>query len=57
MIKNDFLWRIYKNTEEELMQTIGDDCYNQEYLFHGTKTTNPENIYKGTEGFNIIFSN
>lgn len=41
MIKNDYLWRIFKNTEEELMQTIGEDSYNQEYLFHGTKGNHP----------------
>jgi hypothetical protein len=57
MIKNDYLWRIYRNTEDELMQTIGEDSYNQEFLFHGAKSTPPEKIYKGTEGFNIKFSN
>lgn len=41
MIKNDYLWRIFKNTEDELKQTIGEDSYNQEFLFHGTKATPP----------------
>jgi len=45
MIKNDYLWRIFKNTEEELMQTIGEESYNQEYLFHGTKGNPPKKIY------------
>jgi hypothetical protein len=57
LIKNDYLWRIFKNTENELMQTIGIDSYNQEFLFHGAKNTPPEKIYKGTEGFDIKFSN
>ena len=57
MIKNKYLWRIFKNTEEELIEKIGLDKYNQEFLFHGTNSTPPEKIYEGTEGFNIIFSN
>jgi hypothetical protein len=25
LVKNEFLWRIFKNTEEELTETIGKD--------------------------------
>ena len=39
------------------METIGADAYNHEYLFHGSKTAEPEKIYKSSEGFNIKFSN
>jgi len=45
MIKNKYLWRIFKNTEEELIEKNGLDKYNQEFLFHGTNCTPPEKIY------------
>ena len=55
-IQNKVLWRTYAGKSREMCQS-GDGILNEELLFHGTLSNNPELIYKGSDGFDMRLSN
>ena len=54
-IQNKPLWRKYKSCCEE-MKTCNKGILNEKLLFHGTRNTSPEKIYKGDTGFDERYS-
>ena len=54
-IQNWPLWCKYSDCSRRMMKT-NEGKLGQKMLFHGTRTTNPEKIYKGSESFDMTFS-
>ncbi|XP_065189999.1 uncharacterized protein LOC135820880 isoform X2 [Sycon ciliatum] len=54
-IQNKFLWTRYCQTREMLRQKNGK-AVEDKPLFHGTRTTAPEKIFKSEVGFDMRFS-
>ncbi len=54
-IQNKLLWNRYYDCMKR-MHEDNDGVTNEMTLFHGTKALNPEEIYKGDEGFDMRFS-
>lgn len=54
-IQNTWLWEKYCQHRQSMsMKNDGD--VNEMKLYHGTRQTDPENIYRGEEGFDMRFS-
>lgn len=51
-IQNKVLWRRYLNCSRNFHRPF----LREELLFHGTRVNQPEDIYKGGEGFDMRFS-
>ncbi len=49
-IQNKLVWKKYRECSEE-MKKYNDGILNEKLLFHGTKTTSPEEIYRSNTGF------
>ena len=54
-IQNWPLWCKYSDCSRRMMKT-NEGKLGQKMLFHGTRTSNPEKIYKGSESFDMTFS-
>lgn len=55
-IQNKWFWKAYSLCQVKLKtQNSGQD--NEKWLFHGTKQTSPEQIYRSDKGFDFRFSN
>ena len=54
-IQNRPLWCKYNDCSRRMMKT-NEGKLGQKMLFHGTRTTNPEKIYKGSASFDMTFS-
>ena len=54
-VQNRVLWKRYRH-RSELMKDFDKSHLREQLLFHGTRTSNPEDIYKGGEGFDMRFS-
>lgn len=54
-IQNRVLWRKYIDKSREMCQ-FGEGVLNEQLLFHGSRTNNPELIYKGDASFDMRFS-
>eukprot|EP00117_Sycon_ciliatum_P036495 scpid69708/ scgid0819/ Probable poly [ADP-ribose] polymerase DDB_G0278045 len=54
-IQNKFLWTRYRQTRDMLREKNGGDVQEQ-HLFHGTRTTAPEKIFRSEVGFDMRFS-
>ena len=50
-VQNKHLWKRYRDCSKRMSDR---NCYvRDELLFHGTSGTNPEDIYKGTDSFDL----
>lgn len=54
-VQNKFLWKKYRECSED-MKKLNDGILNEKLLFHGTRETPPEDIYKSYAGFDMRFS-
>ena len=54
-VQNKLLWRRYVN-RSKLMRDFDTSHLREELLFHGTRTNDPQLIYKGDEGFDMRYS-
>lgn len=54
-VQNKPLWRKYQHCSHRMYQY--DGVLNEKLLFHGSRRTNPKEIYKGDDGFDIRCSN
>jgi hypothetical protein len=54
-VQNIILWKRYHN-RCQLMRNFNTAYLRDELLFHGTRHNKPEQIYGGSEGFNMHFS-
>ena len=54
-IQNQLLWRAYSYEKNKLKEKLGKDPTELQ-LFHGTRATNPVEIYKSEDGFDMRFS-
>jgi hypothetical protein len=54
-IQNKLIMRRYFQ-RSQLMRDFGTEDLREELLFHGTRGTQPEDIYNGDEGFDMRFS-
>ena len=55
-IQNKLLWKRYLDCARR-MDKYNNGVIREVTLFHGTKTNDPEEIYKGDAGFDMRFSN
>lgn len=55
-IQNKPLWDVYSKCSQTMMKR-NDGILKEQLLFHGTRTNNPELIFKGTSGFDMRHSN
>ena len=55
-IQNELLWSRYYDCARR-MDEHNNGVTNEKNLFHGTRTVNPQDIYKGDAGFDMRFSN
>lgn len=55
-IQNKLVWRKYFDCAKRMSQ-FNEGVLNEMYLFHGSRTNEPEEIYKGDAGFDMRFSN
>ena len=53
-VQNKWLWRKYQQTKDSFKDIEQNE--NEMTVFHGTRTTDPELIYKGSEGFDFRHS-
>ena len=56
-IQNRWLWEKYAFCKQRMMRKNGDKAVNEKRLFHGTRHTSPENIYRSEHGFDFRFGN
>ena len=56
-IQNKLLWEKYAFSKQRMMRKNGQNAINEKRLFHGTKHTTPENIYRSEYGFDFRFGN
>ena len=56
-IQNKWLWEKYAFCKQRMMRKNGDQAVNEKRLFHGTRHTSPENIYRSEHGFDFRFGN
>ena len=54
-VQNKWLWKCYLNRKKLLREKGVEE--NEKWLFHGTRTTQPEQIYNGEFGFDTRHSN
>ena len=54
-IQNKIIWRKYLDCGKQMM-SFNDGILGEQILFHGSSTTNPEQIYRGDTSFDIRFS-
>ena len=54
-VQNKWLWKCYKNKIQFLIEKGVEE--NEKWLFHGTRTIEPEKIYNGEIGFDMRHSN
>jgi hypothetical protein len=54
-IQNKWLWKKYVN-QREIIELKNNGESNEKYLFHGTRSNPPENIYKDEVGFDMRYS-
>ena len=54
-IQNKVLWDKYRNRSKKMM-VVNEGILKEELLFHGTRTNNPELIYKDESGFDMRHS-
>lgn len=54
-IQNKPLWNKYCECSKDMMK-VNEGILKEELLFHGTRTNNPELIYKGDSGFDMRHS-
>jgi hypothetical protein len=47
-VQNKLLWKRYRDCSKRMSDYVRDDL-----LFHGTRGTNPEEIYRGTDSFDL----
>jgi hypothetical protein len=55
-IQNRLIWNTYQ-TEINNFQTSKGEPPKVTMLYHGTRLTDPQNIYEGKEGFDMRYSN
>ena len=55
-VQNRILWRRYHDCKERLRRDPELPSVGEKLLFHGTRQTDPEQIYSGDAGFDIGFS-
>ena len=55
-VQNKWLWHQYALTKERMVAKSGQDQGIEKYLFHGTRDTNPSEIYNSEKGFDFRFS-
>ena len=55
-IQNKPLWMKYIQCSEHMLQ-FNDGILGEQMLFHGSRTTDPSDIYKGDSSFDMRFSN
>ena len=55
-VQNIWLWRQYALRKERMIAKNGEKYENEKRLFHGTKHTNPLDIYNSEKGFDFRFS-
>ena len=55
-IQNRVLWKKYVDKSRQMYQ-FGNGILNELLLFHGSRSHNPEEIYKGDASFDMRFSN
>ena len=56
-IQNKSLWEKYAFCKQRMMKKNGWNAMNEKRLFHGTRHTTPENIYRSEYGFDFRFGN
>ena len=54
-VQNKWLWKSYVNRKNLLRDKGVEE--NEKWLYHGTRTTDPEQIYNGEFGFDLRHSN
>ena len=54
-IQNKLLWQKYRDCSQRMLQFGG--VLHEELLFHGSRHTDPKEIYGGDAGFDMRFSN